>query len=187
MDNMQALNRRIVQARSGGAVERSHGIRHIGSYSNAAHQWGVAMLMLQLYPEDFPRLGKFCLSHDVPESWVGDIPAPTMRYLPGLREQLGKIEGALNRDLGLPAEQDLSPEDHAKLKACDRLEFYLWAREQCLLGNMFVIEAIDEVTKYLQVADMPEPARTLFNHWCGQCDTGFLPTQAGVMEKATKS
>lgn len=179
MTDLATTAERIIQTRSGGKVERCHAIPHQGSYSNAAHSWGVAMLMHALWPEDFPRLALACLSHDVPESWVGDIPGPTLRHVPGIREQLGELEDGLNRDLGLPAEGDLPPEDHVKLKACDRLELYLWCREQRAMGNQFAEETYIELTRYFQEVGLPSPAQELFE-LLEQREV--LPRQAGVMK-----
>lgn len=170
----------IVQSRAGGRVERCHGVPHAGSYSNAAHSWGVAMLMFYLWPEDFPRLAGACLAHDVPEAWVGDVPAPTMRYLPGLRKDLGEIEDGLNASLGLPAEGELAIEDHVKLKACDRLELYLWCREQLLLGNQFVGETLKELKRFFSEVPLPEEAMKLFRQFENM---ELLPVQAGVMKE----
>lgn len=170
---------RISSIRSGGRVERAHGITHQGSYSNAAHQWGVAMLMWELWPEDYPRLSLYCLTHDVPEAWVGDVPSPTMRYVPGLKEQLGMYERKINLSLGLPAEQDLSREDYDKLKACDRLELYLWALEQRFAGNRFVEQTIVELTRFFTEQPLPAAAQRLFH----ELNQGYEPArQAGVMK-----
>lgn len=143
-------------------MERSHGITHVGSYSNAAHQWGVAMLMHALWPEDFPRLAIYCLSHDVPEAWVGDIPAPTKRNVPGLKETLDVYESRINRDLGLPAESELEGEDMEKLKACDRLELYLWAKEQVMLGNRFVEGVVRELDHVFEIAPLLPRAASFY-------------------------
>lgn len=174
----------IIQARAGGRVERCHAIPHQGGYTNAAHSWGVAMLMHALWPEDFPRLAIYCLSHDVPEAWVGDIPAPMVRYVPGLKVSLGRLEDGLNRLIDLPAESELNTLDHAKLKACDRLEFYLWCREQELSGNSFAYEANTEIRKYLAIANMPSPAEELF---LAIQATKVLPRQAHIIEEAVKN
>lgn len=178
---MDELVRRVTMARAGGRVERCHGITHNGSYSNAAHSWGVSMLMLQLYPEDFPRLASYCLAHDVPEAWFGDIPATTIRYVPGLREQLGVYEAATNRSLGLPPEQELSDADHAKLKACDRLDLYIWCREQQMMGNRFVDEVIRELEYFLLSTPMETRAQNLFEKLREQ----FLdpPQQSGLVRE----
>lgn len=126
---------RLIAIRTGGAVERCHGIWHQGSYSVAAHSWGVAMLMLLLWPQDFRRLAIYCLVHDVPEAWVGDIPAPTKKYLPEVKRACDDIERQIFDRLDLPNDADLSVLDRAKLRACDHLELYVWATEQINGGN----------------------------------------------------
>lgn len=178
--------RRVVQARSGGRVERCHGLYHQGSYSNAMHQWGVAMLMHALWPEDFPRLALVCLSHDVPESWVGDIPAPTCRYA-NIKHKLDPIEAAINRDLGLPVESELDPEDFNKLKACDRLEFWMWSVEQVLMGNQMVIDGITEVERFFTESPglLPGPAFELFQ-FLKRDYQQLIPTQAAVVKNAAQ-
>lgn len=176
---MQETAKDVIQSRCGGAVERCHGIRHQGSYSNAAHSWGVAMLMWYLWPEDFPRLGIYCLTHDVPEAWVGDVPAPTCRYVPDLKPNLAKLEDELNRSMGLPPEGELGELDHAKLKACDRLEFYLWCREQLTMGNQMAQEGLTEIRRYFREVPLPERAEHLLEALDAM---EVLPVQAGVVK-----
>ena len=156
------LLQQIRESRIGGRVERCHGVPHLGSYSNAAHQWGVAMLMWYIWPEHFHRLVLHCLSHDVPEGWLGDIPAPTLRFVPGVRGRLEPLEAQINDELGLPAENALSAEDLERLKACDRLELYLWCQDQQDLGNKNVDTTINELEHYFKIKPLPEPARLLF-------------------------
>lgn len=174
-----ALARRVINARAGGAVERCHGIRHHGSYSNAAHSWGVAMLMLQIWPADFPRLASYCLAHDVPEAWVGDVPAPMMRYA-NLGPAMHPVERKLCQWLELPYEGDLPPEDHAKLKACDRLEFWLWCREQNRLGNIFAADSQAEIERYFKESPLPAEAAALY---ASIKHSNCTPEQAGVIKR----
>ena len=170
----------LVQARAGGRVERCHGIPHATSYSNAAHSWGVAMLMHYLWPEDFPRLVLQCLAHDVPEAWVGDMPSPTLAYTPGVKHQLSGLEGRLNRAIGLPGENELDADDLAKVKACDRLDLYLWARDQANMGNRFTEELMSELRRSVHEFPMPERAMGLFV----ELDKSTcLPRLAGVMKE----
>jgi 5'-deoxynucleotidase YfbR-like HD superfamily hydrolase len=171
----------LIQSRAGGKVERCHGIAHHGTYSNAAHQWGVAMLMHYLWPDDFPRLALACLSHDVPEAWFGDIPAPTCRYMPGLRQGLNEAEGKLNKKLLLPAENELPEEDHAKLKCCDRLEFWLWCCEQELYGNLFAREGRKEVERIFEEVPLLPEAKALYEYM--RC-IDLLPVLSGVVKDA---
>jgi hypothetical protein len=164
LTNLDIKNRAyaILGARAGGRVERCHSIPHQGSYSNAAHSWGVAMLMQQIWPEDFPRLALACLTHDIPEFWVGDIPAPTMRAVPGLKESLVQIEDRCLERLELPGLVNLSEEDYRKLKACDWLEFWLWCKDQEYIGNGFVKVSKIEIESYIETMKLPNPADWLY-------------------------
>lgn len=176
---MSEILRRIVQTRLGGRTERCHGIPHQGSYSCAQHQWGVAMLMHALFPEDFPRLALHCLSHDVPEAWVGDIPATTKRYAKGLREQIGRLEDSISRDLGLPEEGSLSEDDAEKLRSCDHLELYIWGREQLMIGNLFAQEMVLELDNFFRERPFRFPqAAALYEEIIGST---LLPAQARVI------
>lgn len=168
----------IIGARAGGKVERCHGIPHIGSYSNAAHSWGVAMLMQQIWPADFPRLAAACLNHDVPEAWAGDIPAPVMRYVPGVKEALAVIEDRLLERVGLPGLIGMDPEDYRKLKACDWLEFWLWCRDQSALGNKFAEQGQLEIEAYMDKQGLPEPAQEIYDKLRG---VSTVALQTGVM------
>jgi 5'-deoxynucleotidase YfbR-like HD superfamily hydrolase len=183
---MLPLIDRVLEARRGGRVERCHTVAHHGSYTNAAHSWGVAMLMLQLWPEDFPRLAAICLSHDVPEGVFGDIPSPTLRHVSAeFRDLLDTLEGRYNRSLGLPAEDDLELEDRVKLKECDRLELYLWAREQAMVGNQYAEHMADELERLFIREPLLPPANTLLLQL--QSAGSLMPRRQGtIIRELTK-
>lgn len=146
---------RIVAIRTGGATERCHGITHHGSYSVAAHTWGVLCLLFVLWPEDFARLAPRVMFHDVPEGWIGDVPAPTKRFSPAVKEAIDSMETRVFEILGLPHDSHgLSAEDLAKTKACDHLELYLWAAEQICGGNRHASCIMRELESYF---DGPTP------------------------------
>lgn len=128
----------ILFARGGGAVERAHVVRHSGSYSVAAHSWGMAMLLLQLYPEEFKRLVGFALVHDVPECLVGDVPSTSKVHSP----ESDALEDAINRAFGLPEVTKMGSREYWILKTLDHLELYLWAQEQLQSGNVWAMELI---------------------------------------------
>ncbi len=173
----------IVQTRAGGEVQRCHAIPHHGEYSNATHSWGVAMLMHQIWPGDFARLGLVCLSHDVPEFLVGDMLATVKRHLPSLKSEVEPIEAKICDSLDLPAETDLNTEDYVKVKACDMLEFYLWCRGQINRGNQYAQEGLIEITDYLDSATIPAPFPAV---WELLQVTHTLPRQAGVIEEVAR-
>ena len=175
------LARRVVEARGGGRVERCHAVPHLGSYSNASHSWGVAMLMHYLWPEDFPRLALVCLSHDVPERIVGDIPAPPLRVIPGLKDSIAKVEAIVAHGIGLPLEHDLSEEDYRKVKACDHLELWLWSQEQLSLGNKFAEECILALEETWVTRPLPREAMDLKN---AIAERGIMPERSlSVLER----
>ena len=151
----------VIRVRTGGGVRRCHGIRHHGEYRVDSHSWGVAVLMLLLWPEDFPRLAAVCLVHDVPEAWVGDAPAPTKRYSPEVKRVYSELERLISRELGIPYDGDLSPEDKEKLKTCDLLELYLWAAEQVYGGNNHARCILREVERFVAEVPLPERAAAI--------------------------
>lgn len=175
--------RRYIQIRSGGRVERLHCNPHIGIYNNATHQWNVAILMAVLWPEVFGRLALICLTHDVPESWTGDFPAPVKRYNPRVAAEMELMETRLAELLELPTESSLGKEDLAKLKFCDRLEFWIWCKEQAKQGNMFVLEPLTEITKYLDEAEKPAGSEEFWHQLRHGEEQDLQPQQAHVIQR----
>lgn len=181
---MSSIFDKIIRSRCGGRVERCHTIPHHGSYNNAAHSWGVAMLMYYLFPEDYPRLSIYCLTHDIGEGWMGDVPAPALWAVDGLRQVWGDLEADLIEIAGCPSEKDLSKEDLLKLKTCDRLELYLWCKEQEALGNLFVQDCITALSNYFVKGETYHPAAAdlLIAIERGK-PKDFTPNQQGVVQR----
>jgi 5'-deoxynucleotidase YfbR-like HD superfamily hydrolase len=153
---------RVVALRTGGATERCHGIRHHGSYSVAAHTWGVLALLWELWPDEFARLAPTVMFHDVPEAWVGDVPAPVKRYMPRVKADLGELEDRVMARLGLPSDSNLETFDWARVRACDHLELYLWAREQMAWGNSHASCVARELERYFEETPLPPVAHDLY-------------------------
>lgn len=155
----------IIQTRAGGKVERCHTIPHNGSYSTAAHQWGVAMLLRYLYPNDFAELVEHALTHDVAEAWLGDLPAPVRWVLGDVNNKIQDEEDKILRKYGLPTTKDLTGPQLFKIRVCDMLELYLWCREQAAMGNLFTLECESAVCSWFlsqNAADtLPEHAMKL--------------------------
>lgn len=154
--------KRLVAIRTGGGTERCHGIRHQGSYSVSQHTWGVLALLYVLWPEDFLRLAAVAMFHDVPEAWVGDIPAPTKKYSRAVKEACDKMEIKIFRRLKLPHDLGLSDADKTKLKACDRLDLYAWANEQVTSGNEHASCILRELDTFFQTEILPAPADEMY-------------------------
>lgn len=176
----QALAERVIQVRTSIGVERVHTWRHLGRYSNAEHQWGATVLLHQLWPEDFPRLALVMVTHDVPESWTGDTPGGLFRLSPGLTSIFRSWELKLSGALGVPSEHNLSPEDMAKVKACDRLELWLWLNEQLAQGNMFAQNFLDELEDFFAANPLPDRALLLKDAIQAR---GVLPRQMSFLRE----
>jgi len=153
---------RVIKLRTGGDTERCHGIRHQRSYSVASHTWGVMVLLYVLWPDDYDRLSKYALFHDVPEAWVGDIPATTKRYHSSVRAACSDMERKIFRLLDIPSEQTLVPDDYVKLKACDQLELYLWAMEEIAGGNQHAACIARQLDEFFKERSLPPEANELY-------------------------
>lgn len=175
----------IVHARNGGAVKRCHTIRHIGEYNNAMHQWNVTMLLWYLFPEDFSRLSIYCLTHDLGEAVMGDIPASVKWAMGAGAKEIEFIEDEVIKELTFPVVSDLEYEDMRKIKACDALELYIWCLEQLQLGNLFVLGCKQNLEGYFRKGWLPTPALNLYHELVQR---GLpLSTQDGTGLKTVKA
>ena len=161
-ENIGRILRRVVDIRTGGDVKRCHGIRYDGSYTVAQHTWGALVLLLVLFPEYYDRLSRYLLCHDVPEAWIGDVPAPTKRFSRAVKTACDEMEEKIFRRLEMPYDGDLSAEDQRVLKACDHLELYLWAQEQIYGGNRHATCVARELESYFDESSLLEPAQSLY-------------------------
>lgn len=160
--------KRIIAAREAGNVERCHTMPHLGSYSNAKHQWGCAILYLQLHPDPRMETLTAILTHDLGERWVGDIPAPTKWALS--HDAMGQVDSleasCLRRLCFVPAEL-LPPEERAWWKAVDLLDLWLWCHEQLNMGNMAASRIIDNVAIHMKdhMDKLPLPVQEVFQKY----------------------
>jgi 5'-deoxynucleotidase YfbR-like HD superfamily hydrolase len=164
---------RVLNTRAGGAVQRCHAIRHLGTYSNAEHQWGVAMLLWALYPERVAsRIVWFALTHDVPEGLTGDIPSTA-------KVGENELDHTINAEFHLPVTDDLPDRDRQILKGCDTLDLYLWAREQLAQGNLYAQEVIDNIDEY--AGEIMDEVALKFYKEVQQ--SNIVPARAGLLAK----
>ena len=126
-------DQRIRAFREAGNIQRAHTIPHRGSYTNAEHQYNVLSLLLVLHPNPSPELMKAALWHDVGERWTGDVPGSIKYVLPDVRFQMDELEEEFKERLGVPV--NLSHEDKQWLRACDKIELWLWACDEAAMGN----------------------------------------------------
>lgn len=168
--------------REGGMVERCHTMPHIGSYSVAAHSYGVAQIIRTFHSNPPLELIGAALDHDVAERWVGDTPATAKWLSPLLRDALHTAEHKIQDRFGL--DEALTQEERRWLKAADILELWLWAEEQVFMGNRCARNITLNIVEFVGNRAMelfPEPLFDLWIHWTArrlpEMPDGLLPTQ----------
>lgn len=131
---------KIKLLREAGSVERCHLVPHQGSYSVAAHTYGVLCLILTVWPDASPQLLRAALVHDVPERWVGDIPSQVKDTLGGA---LDEMESKVLRAVGF--DELLSDDDRMRLAYADQIELFLWCKDETRKGNDQVYEMMRSI------------------------------------------
>lgn len=154
---------RLKARREGGAVERCHTVPHSGGYTNGHHSYNLAQIILTFHPDPSLNLIRASLDHDVPERWVGDTPATAKWNNPALKQALMEAEAKVEKRLGL--DYKLTENEVRWLKAADILEIYIWAKEQCALGNLCTQTVVSNVCVLIAANDqlLPRELVNLFN------------------------
>lgn len=140
------------------------------------------MLMYYLFPEDYPRLSIYCLTHDIGEGWMGDIPAPAKWALGDTAKVIERIENDLIEDAGCPREDSLSATDLEKLKTCDRLELYIWCQEQYHMGNENVWDCGSRLEQYFDEGNLHIDALGLFEEIRNAEHGQMMAKQQGIIQ-----
>lgn len=157
---------KVLALREGGNVRRCHTMPHLGEYTVGKHSYDAACLVLALHPEPSAELLKAVMLHDVPERWLGDLPAPAKWYAPGLAKVYGQAEEAVERtwDIGWKLS---TVSDHAWLNAVDRVEFWLWTHDQLAFGNQHIAVAKEAVEKWFAEnwEQIPTPVQEFINEY----------------------
>lgn len=145
-----------------------------GEQTVADHSWGVAKIVLYLWPNSSMNLVKACLDHDLLEHFVGDSPAPAKWRFPELKAALDNAEKVMAEEHGLTFE--LSEEEHQRLKAADVLEACLFAKLQMELGNRTGFLIWDRLENFLKtfVQKLSPDDRALVQNFFVELKAGSL-------------
>ena len=102
------------------------------------HQWGVAVLLLELFPACTRETLVEALLHDTGEPGAGaDVSAPAKAKYPMLAEAVAGAEFCERAEMGRGADET-SMCDHEAINLCDRLEAFMFTRVRnpaVLAGN----------------------------------------------------
>ena len=92
------------------------------------HQWGVAMLLFHLFPDDvtLPLIWE-ALHHDTGEMGAAEVSGPAKRRHPALAAAVADAES--NERIEMEVAEAYLPDNEAvMLRFCDDLEAYLFAK-----------------------------------------------------------
>lgn len=125
----------LAAIREAGRIYRYHQLGAALAQRVDSHAWGVATLILHLWPDASRDLIVAAIHHDTGEHGPGDIPAQTKWALSEeARRELDALEdAALARAVGLLPE--LVPVDADRLRIADQLELMIHCYETMLDGD----------------------------------------------------
>lgn len=92
------------------------------------HQWGVAVLLLELFPDCTRETLVEALLHDTGEPGAGaDVSAPAKAKYPVLAEAVAGAEFCERAEMGRGADESALC-NHMAIHLCDRLEAHMFTR-----------------------------------------------------------
>ena len=140
----------VYNHRMAGRIRRLHIKPMNGDEQNiAAHSWGVAMILLDLFPCVSRSCLVFALRHDVPEIVTGDVPANVIWQHPGLQDTLEWIEEGFLERMGWPTDLKDQHEEKTYIRIADRVELLFYCLEQIYMGNLLLIDVFENVREKL--------------------------------------
>lgn len=131
-----------------GHVVRYHCAPIDQKQSNSSHQWEVAVILTQIYPQVSAQLLTFALTHDVAEMVTGDMPSPIKKEVPELKAILDELEEDYRQDLGLQSEEHFSEEELLAVKYADILSGIYFTTHRVNCGDKGAVPIRDNWLKY---------------------------------------
>ena len=133
----------VYNHRMAGRIRRLHIKPMNGDEQNiAAHSWGVAMILLDLFPCVSRSCLVFALRHDVPEIVTGDVPANVKWQHPGLQDTIEWIEEGFLEKMGWPTDLKDQHEEKTYIRIADRVELLFYCLEQIYMGMLIVMKLL---------------------------------------------
>lgn len=114
-----------------------------------------------LHPNPTLTLIKATLWHDMAEYHVGDTPAPVLWKDPEFNRYYVAKEHAYLRDVVGINMDHLSNEEYWWVVGVDKLDCYLWAREQLRLGNQGARRTLENLERWFKESNAKLPLRVM--------------------------
>lgn len=119
----------------------------------AQHVYGLMWLVLALTHNTASRnLLIATIHHDAGERWVGDMPSPTKRIMPGLRDALHEAEADALAARGGVRAPELSGFDDLVLGLADALDGVFFCGRELAMGNRRILPVFENFLEYANSA-----------------------------------
>lgn len=138
----------ITAIRRGLNVKRFHTVQRITEETVGHHSANVAHLLLRLDPNCRMALLVAALSHDIPECYTGDVPAPCKWDNPHIKAGLEECDEAYMKQYDIPW-PELEPEEKVLLKLADMLDLVLSSIEEMNKGNSYARQLVSNGQEYI--------------------------------------
>lgn len=152
----------------GGETQRFHTCMTLRPDTVGQHSFGVACVIMHVWPDAPAKVLRAALKHDMAESYTGDLPAPSKRAL-GIREQFAEFEDEYLGSVGIIPE-NLSPVQAWVLKFADSVDGLRVTIRERAMGNQMIQVANRNFTNYVDelLKNIPEHVP---NDMFGRCST----------------
>lgn len=130
----------------GGETQRFHTCTLLRPDTVGQHSYGVACVVMHLYPAAQVHLLRAALKHDMAEAFTGDLPAPAKRDL-GIRQQFSDYEDSYLESVGIAAEK-LSPWEAWLIKMADSIDGLRVCVRERTMGNQMIEHAYANFSRY---------------------------------------
>jgi 5'-deoxynucleotidase YfbR-like HD superfamily hydrolase len=124
--------KKVIQS---GGVVRFHAHTGIDKQTNAAHQWGVAVVVAKIAPHCRKELLLAALTHDTGEFLSGDCPFNVKAASPVVKAVFDEMESNWRSEMGVNWEHILTSEEKVILKMADYIEGLMFCIQQMKQGN----------------------------------------------------
>ncbi len=147
---MTLAQKRWLVVERGAAVRRYHTKTTIFPQNVGEHSFRMALLLRIMFgPGASGTLILAALTHDLAEAEYGDVPAPTKRRIPHIKEALDNVEHEYLDSHGLCFERLLGADELRRLKLADSLEGYLYSDTEVSMGNVAFVPTRLRYAQYI--------------------------------------
>lgn len=154
---------RLKVVRESAYVKRCHTIPIHGEYTVAQHCYGALNLLVVAHPDPSANLMKAVLWHDAHERYTGDIPSPALTSDGEFAKLHDRLAERVDRACGLSVE--LSDDDRLWLRAVDKAELLLWAKEQLAMGNCNAAAIVGNLASWFGHNPVPLQIKHIIEHY----------------------